>query len=314
MGKVYAQVYSLLRQEREGVLEALKTISRICYDGAEILGNNTGGLSTADFKKYLADLKLSVISAHSLNCEKDYELNRIAKNMKNKPNTQICIKCNQELPFTEEYFYKLKGQNYGLSNICRVCNGGKFRKNNIIICTECKQEFPATSEYFDKKNEGRYGLSTICKKCRSKIYYENCNQINQRLKDFRKNNPEIVRQKEKNYRKLHIEEKQLKDHRREAKIKNLEFSFTADEWKYCKKYFEYRCAYCNKKDLNLTQDHFIPVSENGSYTKLNILPVCKSCNSSKSNNDFEEWYHRQLFYSLESEEKINKYFQGLKSR
>ena len=65
MGKVYAQTYSLLRQEREGILEALKTISEIGYDGVELIGQNTGGLTTAEFKKYLEDLNLSVISVHS---------------------------------------------------------------------------------------------------------------------------------------------------------------------------------------------------------------------------------------------------------
>ena len=76
MGKVYAQTYSLLRQEREGILEALKTISEIGYDGVELIGQNTGGLSTAEFKKYLEDLNLSVISVHSLRNEEEYEYGR----------------------------------------------------------------------------------------------------------------------------------------------------------------------------------------------------------------------------------------------
>ena len=76
MGKIYAQIYSIIRQDREGVLKALKTISQIGYDGVELIGNNTGDLSITDFKKYLADLKLTVSSVHSLNCEKDYEFAR----------------------------------------------------------------------------------------------------------------------------------------------------------------------------------------------------------------------------------------------
>ena len=76
MGKIQAQIYSIIRQNREGVLEALKTISQIGYDGVELIGNNTGGLSIADFKNYLAELNLTVNSVHSLNCEKDYEFAR----------------------------------------------------------------------------------------------------------------------------------------------------------------------------------------------------------------------------------------------
>ncbi|MCF0136292.1 MAG: sugar phosphate isomerase/epimerase [Lachnospiraceae bacterium] len=63
-GKVYAQVYSLIRVEREGLIEALKEFSRVGYDGVEIVSDNTGGLSLEDFQKLLEELKLKVIAIH----------------------------------------------------------------------------------------------------------------------------------------------------------------------------------------------------------------------------------------------------------
>jgi sugar phosphate isomerase/epimerase len=69
--KVYAQIYSLLRQEREGLLDAIKKIAEIGYDGIEGIGTNTGGLSIPEFKKYLSDLGLDAISFHSLTTEEE---------------------------------------------------------------------------------------------------------------------------------------------------------------------------------------------------------------------------------------------------
>ena len=72
-GKVFAQLYSLVRQEREGHIEALKQLSEIGYDGVELLGNNTNGLPFEDYKNLLADLNLKVISSHNLHSDDDYE-------------------------------------------------------------------------------------------------------------------------------------------------------------------------------------------------------------------------------------------------
>ncbi len=63
-GKVYAQVYSLIRVEREGLVEALREFSRIGCDGVEIVSDNTGGLSLDEFKALLEELKLKVIAIH----------------------------------------------------------------------------------------------------------------------------------------------------------------------------------------------------------------------------------------------------------
>ena len=63
-GKVYAQVYSLIRVERDGLIEALKELSRIGYDGVEIISDNSGGLSIDEFKALLQELKLDVIAIH----------------------------------------------------------------------------------------------------------------------------------------------------------------------------------------------------------------------------------------------------------
>lgn len=49
------------------------------------------------------------------------------------------------------------------------------------------------------------------------------------------------------------------------------------------------CIYCGVTE-GLTQDHIIPSSKGGPDIPANIVPACKSCNSSKHNRDIFEWY------------------------
>ena len=70
--KVFAQLYSIVRQEREGHLAALRALSEIGYDGVELLGNNTNGLDYEGYRDLLRELGLRVLSSHNLHTEEDY--------------------------------------------------------------------------------------------------------------------------------------------------------------------------------------------------------------------------------------------------
>ena len=71
--RVYAQIYSLIRQQKEKSLEAIEKLAGIGYDGVELLGSFTGGMSYEEFGKYLKDLGVTAISSHGLNTEEDME-------------------------------------------------------------------------------------------------------------------------------------------------------------------------------------------------------------------------------------------------
>ncbi len=73
-GKVYAQVYSLIRVEHDGLIDALHEFSRVGYDGVEIVGANTGDLPVDEFKGLLKELKLHVIAIHGWGTEEEVEL------------------------------------------------------------------------------------------------------------------------------------------------------------------------------------------------------------------------------------------------
>ena len=97
-------------------------------------------------------------------------------------------------------------------------------------------------------------------------------------------------------------------HRRNARKRSLPSTFSVAEWEECKAYFGGRCAYCGSTG-KLTQDHVVPVSKGGPYTRENIIPVCGCCNSRKTNHDIWEWFRAQEFYTQEREEKIREYLQ-----
>lgn len=54
--------------------------------------------------------------------------------------------------------------------------------------------------------------------------------------------------------------------------------------------FEGMCAYCGAPAD--TWDHIYPVSRGGKTTPGNILPACRSCNSSKGDQDVCDWIER----------------------
>jgi endogenous inhibitor of DNA gyrase (YacG/DUF329 family) len=95
----------------------------------------------------------------------------------------------------------------------------------------------------------------------------------------------------------------------ETYLKNCKKSndLTDKEWEECKKFFDFKCAYCGKETDKLEQEHFIPQNIGGLLTKNNIIPSCKGCNCSKNNDNVLKWYKSQSFFSKERLLKILVY-------
>lgn len=81
------------------------------------------------------------------------------------------------------------------------------------------------------------------------------------------------------------------------------------DWAEAVVHFDFKCAYCGKRE-KITVDHFYPFSKGGLLTKNNIIPACSSCNSSKSNHLFEEWYKKQPFYDKHREKRILEFIEN----
>lgn len=65
--------------------------------------------------------------------------------------------------------------------------------------------------------------------------------------------------------------------------------FTSQQWEELKEEYGSKCAYCGCTPDVLTMDHVVPLSRGGDHTESNIVPACKSCNSSKCDRLLSEW-------------------------
>lgn len=56
---------------------------------------------------------------------------------------------------------------------------------------------------------------------------------------------------------------------------------------------QHRCVYCGAKASKLTLDHVEPIVAGGAHRRSNLIPCCKSCNSSKGAKDVAGWLHQK---------------------
>lgn len=84
---------------------------------------------------------------------------------------------------------------------------------------------------------------------------------------------------------------------RDARLVNCQINdFTLRDWWNVLKEFDYTCVYCGKtrtrsgRRVRLTRDHIVPLIKGGDNTRSNIVPACRSCNSSKGSLSLEEWF------------------------
>jgi 5-methylcytosine-specific restriction endonuclease McrA len=177
-----------------------------------------------------------------------------------------------------------------------------FRKENKEILYKQKKK------YIEANKE------KVAERARQ-YWYNNKESFSQKGKKYRIKNKEREQERHKRYYMENPHIYRQAGERRRAKAKKLPYTLTIEEWNDIKLYFDNSCAYCGmteEKHLEkfneiLHQEHFIALSNGGEYTCNNIIPACRSCNSSKNNKDFFEWYPKQEFYSSEREEKIMKF-------
>jgi hypothetical protein len=53
------------------------------------------------------------------------------------------------------------------------------------------------------------------------------------------------------------------------------------------------CAYCGAEGTPLQRDCVQAISRGGRYTLGNVVPVCRSCNASKCNDEVTGWLRRK---------------------
>ncbi len=110
-----------------------------------------------------------------------------------------------------------------------------------------------------------------------------------RLRKYRAENLEKVRASRAVWAKANKEAQLVACERRRARLANADGGgVTRSQWAAIKELYGHRCAYC-ARTRPLGMDHLDALSRGGLHGVVNIVPACKSCNSSKHNKPMVMW-------------------------
>lgn len=210
--------------------------------------------------------------------------------------TKKCSTCGETKELNTNNFGKRKDSKDGYYGQCKVCRAKvkKKRVDNLMKDPKYREKVRKYNKEYYKENKER-----IAERQRQRRQ-ENKEEIARKDREYKRRNPHVYRKANQKYR---------------ARKNKLPYTLTIGEWKCILKYFNNRCVYCGiseKESLleygeRLHQEHFIPLSQGGEYTHNNVIPACKSCNSSKGNKSFFEWYPNYEHYDEDREKLILDY-------
>lgn len=199
----------------------------------------------------------------------------------------ICKKCGVEKPLNTEFFHRSNKSKIGFYGKCKDCRNeerAKYREKN----RDKSREY--SKKYYQKNKEAH---NEYVKKYNKK----NEKKMKEYRKEYYNKNKETIKEYIKQWQQENREKERMRMQKRRANERGLEKTLTSEEWTHALDYFDNECVYCGETDVPLEQDHVIPVTRWGGYTRENIVPACKSCNSSKSNKEVRSWFLDQDFYS-----------------
>ena len=80
--------------------------------------------------------------------------------------------------------------------------------------------------------------------------------------------------------------------KRQRRMKRVDHDLTDEQWAALQDAWG-GCAYCGASGVAMQRDCVQALSRGGRYTLDNIVPTCRSCNASKSNDEVTGWLRRK---------------------
>jgi 5-methylcytosine-specific restriction endonuclease McrA len=168
------------------------------------------------------------------------------------------------------------------SNLCRTC----YRKGLFGVCAICGNK--KILVLFKRR---------ICASCYSNIIQPKhmCSQCGKIAKVLERNGINVLCRRCWNA----LPERRAKTFAERSKRRSFldEDLLPVQEWLYLMKSTDWTCFYCGRSiggrhSTIRTMDHIVPVSKGGVTTISNLVPCCRSCNSSKSNAMVDVWLYK----------------------
>lgn len=217
---------------------------------------------------------------------------------------KACSMCKESK--TLDNFQKDKKGKLGVRARCKVCcsiiKKQNYQKNKDKVAEYNKKRYAENKDAI-REGQKRYYQENkeVIKENVRKWEQDNHERVAERQARYRKEKPDLHRARQKRYvennpervRELGVKHSQT----RRARVRELVHDLTEQEWHETIKYFDNSCAYCGERNCKLEQEHIVPVTSGGGYTKSNIVPSCKTCNSSKHDTELVAWYKNQDAYS-----------------
>jgi len=217
--------------------------------------------------------------------------------------TKKCSKCGETKPVGE--FYKRSVSKDGLNYYCKECSKASASQWN----KEHPEQKYAANRRWQKNHpehvraKGRERMKRWYKRhpeqgraARARWYKRHPERGCAASAHWIKTHPEYPA----SWRKEHREETRRYCNTRRSLKRALPATLTNKEWQQIKLLAGNACTYCDCKfssKLKAVQDHFIPLSKGGAYTKENIVPACQSCNSRKGNKVFKDIHEAREWLS-----------------
>jgi len=102
--------------------------------------------------------------------------------------------------------------------------------------------------------------------------------------------PDAVRRRKNEWATKYPARNALKAQRRRAILSGADVRVVTErDWQRLLARHGHRCAYCGSLDQALARDHIIPLHLGGRRSIGNIMPACRSCNSSKGSRLLVGW-------------------------
>lgn len=199
-----------------------------------------------------------------------------------------CPRCGLTKPRAD--FYASKKASDGLSGYCKGCTKASAKEwdkaHPVEKAARDHRQYESNPERRRKTRERfeRWALEN------PELARENARL---RSAEWTKANPERVKENQKRYRSTDVVKKKRREIARlpetkEARNRRKKFErslLASHEWFTILNRFRFCCAYCGAEGPS-TLDHIDPISGGGEHTIGNVVPCCRSCNSSKGARSF----------------------------